>query len=328
MDAIAQRASLHASSESSSTRRSVRLNAVRYAARDICIFELVPLDGQLLPPAAAGAHIDIHLPGQMVRQYSLLVGDCDDAYVVAVKREPHGKGGSLYLHDKLRVGMELHVGAPRNNFPLHESASHSVFFAGGIGVTPIWSMVRRLEAIGSSWELHFASRSPEDAAFLADVRKLDRARLHFDSENDGRPLDIQAILADVPETADIYCCGPLPMLEAFERAVVGRPPELIHVEFFAPRQEAASGGFSIQLKSSGAILPVPPGSSILDVLLDAGVSVPYSCTEGICGACQVGVISGVPDHRDTILTESERAANDSVIVCCSGSQSEILTLDL
>ncbi|SDS47449.1 PDR/VanB family oxidoreductase [Bradyrhizobium canariense] len=327
MDTIASCSSLNSSLSPISDRIRVRLNAIRYVARDIHLFELVS-PGNELPPATAGAHIDIHLPDGKVRQYSLVVSDTDDAYVVAVKRDAQGRGGSLYLHDKLRVGTELEISAPRNNFPLREDAAHSVFIAGGIGITPIWSMIHRLKAIGRSWELHFASRSPADAAFLSDLRELDGVRLHFDSVSQGQPLDLEAIITGLPMETDIYCCGPLPMLEAFERATVGRPAEQIHVEFFAPRQEAASGGFSIKLKSTGAVLTVPPGSSMLDVLLDAGVVVPYSCTEGICGACQVGVVSGIPDHRDTILTEAEHATNESVIVCCSGSKSDILMLDL
>lgn len=313
---------------SADARICVRLNAIRYAARDINFFEFVPVDNAPLPSATAGAHIDICLPDRQVRQYSLVLGGSRNTYVVGIKRDAQGRGGSVYIHDHLRVGAELEISAPRNNFPLREDATHTVLIAGGIGITPIWSMVQRLREIGRSWELYFASRSPADAAFVAELSLLEQTHFHFDCENEGRPLAVDTIVSRVPETADLYCCGPRPMLEAFERATSGRPAGRSHVEYFTPRQEAATGGFKVILKSTGAVIEVPAASSILDALLNAGVNVPYSCTEGICGACQVGVIGGVPDHRDSVLTEEERAANNCIMVCCSGCKNGVLTLDL
>lgn len=316
------------SADSLTARIRVRLTAIQYAARDINLFHFRPLGKIALPAAAAGAHIDIHLPNGDVRQYSLVLGADTTTYVVAVKRDANGRGGSIYMHDNLFVGTELDISAPRNNFPLREDSKHSVLIAGGIGITPIWSMVRRLQETGASWQMHFASRSPEDAAFLEELQDLKQVRFHFDSENNGRPLNIDALLQSVSADADIYCCGPTPMLEAFERAVEGRPAERLHVEYFVPKMEAAEGGFNVRLARTGIDVTVPVGSSILDALLDAGVNVPYSCTEGICGACQVGVLEGIPDHRDTVLTEAEHAANNCIMVCCSGCKTGGLTLDL
>ena len=309
-------------------RIRVRLNAIRYAARDINLFEFSSEDNSPLPQASAGAHIDIFLPGQEVRQYSVVLGGPRNTYTVAVKRDSQGRGGSIYLHDNLRVGCHVEISAPRNNFALREDAEHTVLIAGGIGITPIWSMVQRLEEIGKPWELYFATRTPDDAAFIEELRALDRTHFHFDCENGGSPLPVDTIVSKVPHTADLYCCGPKPMLEAFERATADRPPGRSHVEYFVPRQEAAAGGFSVILNSSGEVVEVPPGSSILDALLNAGVNVSYSCTEGICGACQIGVLDGIPDHRDTVLTQEERLANKCIMVCCSGCKSGTLTLDL
>ena len=301
---------------------------IRYAARDINLYEFRPVGGGHLPRAEAGAHIDVHLPDRQIRQYSLVLGDNEAGYTIAVKREANGRGGSAYFHDTLRVGTELSISTPRNNFPLREDASHSVFLAGGIGITPIWSMVHRLRKIGASWALYFASRSPDDAAFAEELREHDNVHFHFDCENGGRPIDVDAIVAGSPADAEFYCCGPLPMLDAFERAMQRRPIAQKHVEYFAPWREAATGGFKIRIKSTGAVLDVPPDKSILHALLDAGLTVPFSCADGICGACETVVIDGIPDHRDLVLTEDERAQNRTMMVCCSGSHSDVLTLDL
>jgi len=310
------------------TRIRVRLTAIKYAAHDINIFQFRPLGREPLPLATAGSHIDIYLPDNVVRQYSLVLGEDEDSYSVAVKRDANGRGGSIYMHDKLFVGAELEIGEPRNNFPLREDAEHTVLLAGGVGITPIWSMVQRLKELGRSWELHFASRSPDDAAFLVELKRFQQAHFHFDNENGGHPIDVAAIVHKAAANAHIYCCGPLPMLDAFERAVANHPADAVHIEYFAPKQAAAAGGFNIKLSKTGITIAVPPESSILDALLDAGVTVPYSCTEGICGACQVAVLDGIPDHRDTVLTDAEHAANNCIMVCCSGSNSETLTLDL
>lgn len=309
-------------------RLLVRLTSITYAANNISLFEFSSINDIALPPASAGAHIDIHLPNNEVRQYSLVLGLRTDCYIVGIKKEVAGRGGSLYIHDTLKVGNIIEISAPRNNFPLREDAAHTTLIAGGIGITPIWSMAWRLQQLGKSWELHFASRSPEDAAFFRQLRTFSQVQFHFDCENEGRPIDLQSLLAKVPQDAELYCCGPMPMLEAFERASAGRPPTAIHTEYFTPRHEAAAGGFTVRLSQTGIDIEVPAGSSILDALLDAGIVVPYSCTEGICGACQVGVVKGIPDHRDSVLNEEERAANNCMMVCCSGCKEGVLVLDL
>jgi ferredoxin-NADP reductase len=308
----------------------VRLHAIRYAARDTNMYELARADGKALPPYEPGAHIDVHLPNGLVRQYSLLDAEPDPArYTIAVKRDPASRGGSRCVHDELRVGRTLTISAPRNNFPLAEDAKHIILFAGGIGITPIWCMVQRLAKLGRSWRLYYACRSRADMAFLQALEEMSSSQFHFDDESAGRFLDVAAIIADAPKDTHLYCCGPTPMLKAFEAATASWPRAQIHVEYFTPKQEAPkTGGFVVELARSGREFIIPEGKTILQVLLDAGVDVDYSCELGICGACEQRVISGEPEHRDAILTEEEQASNTKVMICCAGSKSERLVLDL
>jgi ferredoxin-NADP reductase len=308
----------------------VRLSAIRYAARDTNLYEFTSLDGKPLPAYQPGAHIDVHLPNGVVRQYSLLEPEPQPhRYMIGVKRDPASRGGSRYVHDELRVGRALKISAPRNNFPLAEDARHVILFAGGIGITPIWCMVQRLEKLGRSWKLYYACRSRSDMAFLRALEAMASSTFHFDDEAGGKFLDVIGIVAAAPKDAHLYCCGPTPMLNAFEAATANWPRDQIHIEYFTPKQEPAkTGGFVVELARSGREFVIPEGKSILQVLLDAGVDVDYSCELGICGACEQRVISGTPEHRDAILTEEEQAANTKVMICCAGCKSERLVLDL
>ena len=308
----------------------MRVSAIRYAARDTNIYELAPIAGKPLPPYTPGAHIDLHLPNGLIRQYSLIEAEADpSSYTVSVKRDPASRGGSRCVHDELRVGRTLKISAPRNNFPLVEDADHVVLLAGGIGITPIWCMVQRLHKLGRSWQLYYACRSRADMAFLQALEAIGRTHFHFDDEHGGNVLDVKSVLAEAPREAHLYCCGPTPMLKAFEAATADWPRAQIHVEYFTPKQEAdKKGGFVVELARSAQEFVIPEGKSILQVLLDAGVDVDYSCELGICGACEQRVISGVPEHHDAILTEEEQASNTKVMICCAGCKSERLVLDL
>ena len=309
----------------------VRLTAIIYAARDTNLFEFRRPNGESLPAAEPGAHIDVHLPNGLVRQYSLVHAEAAPAaYIVGVKLDRTGRGGSRYMHERLRVGESLAISPPRAHFPLVEAQEPTILFAGGIGITPIWSMVQRLEAERRPWQLFYACRSRQDAAFLAPLQALGPCvTWHFDDENDGRCLDLAAAVAAAPAHAHLYCCGPLPMLAAFEAASADRPADHVHVEYFTPRSTAAfAGGFTVALARSRREFRVPPGQSILAVLRAAGVDVSFSCEQGVCGACETPVLSGSPDHRDNILTEKERAASRTMMICCSGCTSDLLVLDL
>jgi ferredoxin-NADP reductase len=310
----------------------VRLTDIRLAAQDTNLFELRRPDGAPLPTYEPGAHIDLHLPNGLVRQYSLVVPDAKpESYVLGIKRDAASRGGSRYIHDELHVGAPLKISPPRNNFPLVEDAGHVILIAGGIGITPIWCMVQRLAALGRSWKLYYSCRSRADMAFLDSLNTYEakHLHLHFDDQAGGKFLDLAAIVAEAPKDAHLYCCGPEPMLKAFEAATASWPRAQVHVEYFTPKAEAATeGGFWVELARSKEEYFIPPGKTILQVLYDAGVDVDYSCELGICGACETRVISGIPEHRDSVLSEEEQASNTKVMICCAGSKSERLVLDM
>jgi tetrachlorobenzoquinone reductase len=313
-----------------------RLVKIEEVARDTKLYTFSRRDGAPLPPYKPGAHIDLHLPNKLVRQFSLVVPDSDHAsYTVGVKRDENSRGGSRYIIDEMKVGDEIKISAPRNNFPLVENAEQVTLFAGGIGITPIWCMAQELNARKRAWKLHYACRSRADMAFLETLQQLapESVHLHFDDEAGG-VLDIGAAIAATPATAHIYCCGPNPMLKAFEAATVGRPRGNIHVEYFTPKEEAAAdqgsklGGFWVELARSGEEYFIPEGKKVLEVLFDSGVDVDYSCELGICGACETKVISGTPIHHDSVLSEEEQATNEKVMICCCGCATERLVLDM
>jgi len=315
----------------------VYLHAISHLARGVRAFEFRPVDGEPLTPFAAGAHIDLVLPNGVRRPYSLCNSpDETHRYVVGVKKASPSRGASVYLHEQLRIGSEIDIAPPRNNFSLIESAPHSVLIAGGIGVTPIWSLLQRLVALGASWELHYASPTRKDAAFLDELQQLagadlSRVNMAFSREPSGKRLDLAEIVDRAPSGSHFYACGPARMLDAYEKATAGLPREQVHMERFVGTGEAgrvSRSDFDIQLARSDKTFHVPADKSILDVLLDEGVDVVFSCMDGVCGSCKVQVLEGMPDHRDVALSAEERAANGSMMVCCSRALSERLVLDL
>jgi ferredoxin-NADP reductase len=307
----------------------MRLTAIAYAAKDTNLYEFRRTDGANLPGIEPGAHIDIHLPNGMMRQYSLVTADGDPAaYVVGIKRDRASRGGSRYVHEYLGVAEILKIGGPRNHFPLIEDAPHSVLIAGGIGITPIWCMAQRLQKLGRSFELHYASRTRDEAAFLQELQKLPQAHVHIDAEAGGF-LDLAPLVANAPAGSHFYCCGPAPMLAGYETVTKHVPAAQVHAEYFTAKEEAANeGGYVVELRKSELEFAIPQGRTILQVLRDAGVDTPYSCESGVCGACEAKVISGDVDHRDNVLTETERKASKTMMICCSGSKSPRLVLDL
>jgi len=316
-------------------RMHVRVKRISYEAETINAYELTAPGGGELEPFTAGSHIDLHLPNGMIRSYSLLNDPRERSrYVVAVNKDIAGRGGSRFIHETIRVGDIVPISQPKNNFALRENAAHSVLIAGGIGITPLLSMIRRLDALAASWELVYAARTRSAAAFLDDLSALRatsgaKLQLHFDQENSGRCLDLAAVVKSAPANADLYCCGPLPMLESFEAATADRPADRVHVEYFKPKEQpAADGGFDVKLARTGRTIPVPAGETILDALLKAGIAVSYACMEGVCGTCETRIVEGLPDHRDAFLSKDEQAAGTTMMICCSGSKSPTLILDL
>lgn len=315
----------------SQTLIELRLRQIREEAQGIHSYEFVSAQADLpLPVFTAGAHIDLHLPGNKVRSYSLANSPGETGrYVVAVQREAHGRGGSAWMHEQLRVGQVMSSSAPLNDFALDESASKTVLFAGGIGITPLLAMVTRLEQLQQPWRLHYGSRSEATMAYRDLLQSLDQGRgwvtLYFGDER----MNFGAILAGETAQTHAYCCGPSVMLDAFIAATSDRPAGTVHFERFgAAEAPALDGGFDVVLQRSGRKVHVPAGKTILDALLDENVSVPYACSNGVCGTCLTSVVSGTPDHRDQFLSEAEQKLGKSIILCCSGSRSPVLGLDL
>lgn len=308
----------------------LRVKAITWEAPNILSYELRPPHGGELPPFTAGAHIDLHLGNGLIRSYSLLNPQTErHRYVIGVQKDAATRGGSKWVHENVRAGGILTIGGPRNNFPLAEHAERSILFAGGIGITPILSMVERLSALQRPWQLYYCARSRAGAAFVERLQSRPGVHFNFDGEPGGRMLDMAPIVQSAGATTHFYCCGPLGMLSAFEAATAGLPGERVHVEYFSAKEPPAqTGGFTVVLARSGRQIRVPAGKTILDALLDAGIDVPFSCKEGVCGTCEAPLLEGIPDHRDLILTKEEQAANRSMMICCSGAKTDRLVLDL
>ncbi len=323
--------------ESDSERIEVFVKSVVSEAEGINIWKLCRLDAEQLPSFSAGAHIDLQLHNGLVRSYSLCNEQEErDRYEVAISKDAASRGGSKFIHETLKIGNKIWISPPRNNFCLVEDARHVAFIAGGIGITPLWSMIQRLEKIGRSWEIHYSARNRHMCAFrrqleALELRKPGRVRFNFDQEPGEKMTDLKAVVRTLANDTHLYGCGPAAMLEAFESAAneIGHPATHVHVEYFSAKEEVAvDGGFAVVLARSGKRFEVPAGKTILHTLLDNHIDVPFACTEGLCGTCETKVIEGIPDHRDTVLSPDERASNKTLMICCSGSKSKTLVLDL
>ncbi|WP_288392241.1 PDR/VanB family oxidoreductase [uncultured Herbaspirillum sp.] len=317
------------------TTLQVKVAARREEAQDIVALELVAVDGQPLPSFTAGAHIDVHLPGGLVRQYSLCNAPHEQhRYQIGVLRDANSRGGSVAVHEALQVGERITISAPRNQFALH-SARHSLLLAGGIGITPILCMAEALAAQGASFEMHYCARSPARQAFrerIAACGFADRVVHHYDDGAAAQKLDLAALLASVDPATHLYVCGPTGFIAHVVDTARARgwPDSQVHYEYFgaAPVNADGNGAFEVKLASSGQIYTIPPERTVIQVLVEHGVDVPVSCEQGICGTCLTRVLEGEPDHRDQYLTDEERAANDQFTPCCSRARSPMLVLDL
>jgi vanillate monooxygenase ferredoxin subunit len=312
-----------------------RVASVAPAATDIVVLELVDRAGRDLPPFTPGAHIDVEIERGVIRQYSL----CNSAaerhrYQIGVLKEPQSRGGSVAVH-RWKAGDLVRISAPRNHFPLH-AAPHSLLFAGGIGITPILCMAEQLAREKRGFTLHYCVRSLDRAAFLDRIATspfAEQVALHVDDGDAAQKLDLAAAIAATPG-AHVYVCGPAGFIDfvlAGARAA-GIPDTALHVEYFAaPEATPPAGGnqpFQIRIASTAQLFDVGANESIIDVLERAGIDLPVSCCEGICGTCVVRVLEGEPDHRDLILTDKERTVEHQFTPCCSRARGKLLVLDL
>jgi ferredoxin-NADP reductase len=300
-------------------------------AEGVVVLDLTDPDGGQLPAWSPGAHIDVNMPGGLTRQYSLC-GDPTDRSVwrIAVLREPESRGGSAHVHDALGEGADVEVRGPRNHFPL-EPAPRYLFIAGGIGITPILPMIDAADAAGAEWELHYGGRSRRSMAFLESLEEATGSQVTLHPQDEVGLIDLDGLLGSPRPDTLVYCCGPEPLLVAVEQRCVYWPSGSLHVERFAPKdvgEPVLTGAFEVELALSGLSLTVPPEKSVLEVVEDAGISVLSSCTEGTCGTCETTVLSGEVDHRDSLLTPAEQAANDTMFICVSRAACPRLVLEL
>ena len=312
---------------SSLTARVVRQ---AWLAEGVLELRLRPLEGGALPAWDPGAHLTVELPNGVRRDYSLC-GDLDDRkeWTIAVLREQDSRGGSSFVHDTLRVGQTVEITALSNNFPMQPAPAYQLV-AGGIGITPLLAMVRSLAVADVDWRLFYCGRTRAGMAYLPELCALagDRLTVHCDDEAGGPP-DLDAVLGG-RSGAHVYCCGPEPLIAAVQSRV--DDPARMHLERFravtVEGSDAEEATFEVVCGEFGPRVEVPPGVSIVDALAAAGVVVPTSCREGICGTCETAVLSGEPDHRDQLLTAEEQALCQTMLPCVSRSRSPRLVLDL
>ena len=304
-------------------------------SNDICLFKLSSKNNNL-PAFTAGAHIDVYINNDLVRQYSLCNSpDETSFYQIAVKKEQNSRGGSKAMHEIMQVGDIIEISKPRNNFPLDANADHSLLLAGGIGITPILSMAKQLHALGKPFELDYFIRSKNQAAFY-DYLSSNEYQGKVIFKEGMEPVELREYLItrlkDRSGNAHLYLCGPRPFMDLIvEIASRYWPANSIHLEFFSAGEEVTKqqrGEFQIQLKQSDLILDVPEGKTIIEVLASNDIDVPTSCEQGVCGTCITRVISGEPDHKDVYLMDDEKEANDKICICISRSKSKLLVLDL
>lgn len=298
----------------------------------VAAFELVPITG-VLPTFQPGAHIDVHLPNGLVRQYSITNGPGDTScYRIGVKLEPDSTGGSICLHETVREGDVLAISEPRNNFPLRRDSMRTVLLAGGIGITPLLAMAQALDRMSLPFELHCFVQSAQHIAFAGVVDGLGPSAVRHLGLSPAETVDqIRRLVADHDEFTHLYVCGPGPMLEAVRReaAEAGWPDDRVHFEYFKnPTEIDDSSTFEVALARSALTVTVPSGATILEVLREHGVRLPSSCEQGACGTCVATVLEGEPDHQDVYLNESDHRAGDRMMTCVSRSRSDRLVLDL
>ncbi|MBB5413440.1 vanillate O-demethylase ferredoxin subunit [Paraburkholderia sp. HC6.4b] len=311
----------------------VRVAARRDEADGIAGFELVDIDGRDLPPFEAGAHIDVYVPGGPVRQYSLCNASRErHRYQIAVLRAADSRGGSQRMHDAVNEGDAIRIGVPRNHFPLARHDAKPLLLAGGIGVTPILCMAEQLAAMGAAFEMHYCARSKSRAAFVGRITASSWAgnvQYHFDDAHG--VLDLNALLTDAGADRHLYVCGPLGFMNAVLDTArsLGWSDDRLHYEYFAAAQPSGDGAsFDVRLARSDRVVSIAADCTVTQALAAAGVDVPVSCEQGICGTCVTRVLEGEPDHRDLFLSPEEQARNDQFLPCCSRAKSRVLVLDL
>jgi ferredoxin-NADP reductase len=303
-------------------------------AEGVAVLDLAHPEGEELPRWEPGAHIDLILTDNLTRQYSLC-GDSGDPSIwrVGVLRDPGSRGGSQYVHDNLAEGVTVRVRGPRNHFPLVDAQKYR-FIAGGIGITPIFAMLEEVQRAGSDWTLLYGGRTKASMAFVDELAERYPDRVTVWPQDERGILDLAALLMDPVDGTLVYCCGPEGLLSAVENQCAHWPAGALHIERFAAKaptaEEAAEAleEFEVVCHRTGLTFNVTSEQSILEVLEEADVPTMASCYEGVCGTCEARVLEGTPDHRDSVLSQTEKDAGEVMLVCVSRSRTERLVLDL
>ncbi|MFA2917518.1 PDR/VanB family oxidoreductase [Acinetobacter pittii] len=300
---------------------------------NIAVMEFESATSTTLPKVEAGAHIDVHLPNGMVRQYSLCQNPNDEGkFRLGILRDPESRGGSVSAFDEIKDGMQIQVSEPKNLFPLLK-AKHSVLIGGGIGITPLITMAYQLAHEGASFELHYCGASPEKCAFVDEIKNGELAQyttFHFKSEGASHRAFFESAIKDIDLESHIYTCGPVGFMDWVINLATTHdfPEQQIHKEYFQVETDISGDSFEVVAERSGKIIMVEAGETILQALAKEGIDIEMSCEQGVCGTCMCDVIEGEPDHRDVYFTDEEKASNEQILVCCSRSKTPRLVLDI
>jgi phthalate 4,5-dioxygenase reductase subunit len=310
----------------------VRVTRAEKIADGIHLYEMRRKDGSELPAFTAGSHINLRIPNGLMRKSSLCSDPAArDHYRIAIKREDHGRGGSIYLVDHTKEGDEWMISAPDNAFALPQRGDNFIFIAGGIGITPFIAMMHALKGDPTKkFKLYYCSRTPEMTAFRDELSAPEykgKVVIHYDGGDPSKALDLWPIVEERKNREHIYCCGPRGLMEAVRDATGHWTPTSIHFEAFseADARRPDDTAFKVKLASSGATIDVPAGTTILEAMRAAGYDVPSSCESGTCGTCRTKLIAGEADHRDLVLTEAERSSQ--IMICVSRAKTPDLVID-
>ncbi|HCJ0332109.1 TPA: oxidoreductase [Acinetobacter baumannii] len=300
---------------------------------NIAVMEFESATSAALPKVEPSAHIDVHLPNGMVRQYSLCQNPNDEGkFRLGILRDPESRGGSISAFDEIKDGMQIQVSEPKNLFPLLK-AKHSVLIGGGIGITPLITMAYQLAHEGASFELHYCGASPEKCAFVDEIKNGVLAQyttFHFKSEGASHRAFFESAIKDIDSESHIYTCGPVGFMDWVINLATTHdfPEQQIHKEYFQVETDTSGDSFEVVAERSGKIIMVEAGETILQALAKEGIEIEMSCEQGVCGTCMCDVIEGEPDHRDVYFTDEEKASNEQILVCCSRSKTPRLVLDI
>jgi len=312
---------------------NVTITERQMMSSDVVSLTLTKVDGSPLPAFNAGAHINVHVNDDIIRQYSLCSNpDETGFYRLGILKDPKSRGGSIAIHEHLKVGDTITITEPSNLFPLNMTADHSILAGGGIGITPMIAMAYALKAADKSFDLHYCVRLHEEIAFLDELQRDfgESLKVHCDDLDDEQRLNPAVDFGEAVAGTHVYTCGPSGFMDWIMKSAkeIGFKDESIHFEYFSVEIDTTGEAFTVIAEQSGKTITVSPNQSIVAALSDAGIKVQVSCEQGICGTCILDVLEGEPDHRDQFLTDDEKADNDQIAVCCSRSKSSTLVLDI